>query len=131
MNIKTGIDIVSVNRIKEAAQKNPKFINRITTEKEREYLSKKMQIIDNEMFFYNSLAGIFSAKEAIVKALESGFSATIAFHDIEILHLASGAPYATLINNAKSYNKKINSISISISHDNNFAIANCILLLKE
>ena len=131
MIIKTGIDIVSVNRIKKAVQKNSQFINRITTEKEREYLNKKMQTIDNEMFFYNSLAGIFSAKEAVVKALESGFSSVVTAHDIEIMHLDSGAPYVNLLNNAKSYNKKICSISISISHDNNFAIANCVLLFKE
>ena len=66
MNIKTGIDIIEISRIKENVDNlQDKFINRIYTDKEIEYCeSKKKQK-------YQHYAARFAAKEAVFKAIST------------------------------------------------------------
>ena len=69
-----GVDIVDNNRIKKLV-KNKKFINRICSSKEINNFKKK-----NNKISY--LSKRFSAKEAFVKALGSGFRNKLCFNDI-------------------------------------------------
>ena len=64
MQIKTGIDIIEVNRIKEAIQDlDEKFLKRVYTNYEIEYCNSK-----NNMK-YQHFAARFAAKEAVFKAI--------------------------------------------------------------
>ena len=64
MEIKTGIDIIEVNRIKESIEKlGDKFLNKIYTPLEIEYCNSKNKVK------YQHFAARFAAKEAIFKAL--------------------------------------------------------------
>lgn len=117
-NIKTGVDIVDINRIERIFYvKKDKFLKKVFTEKEIEYFSKRNYKV-------NSIAGIFAAKEAISKVLGSGIG-YINWHDIEVLHNERGKPYTNI--NAKLDNKMkelgLNNLDISISHEKNYAIA--------
>ena len=90
-----GVDIVENNRFKELIKKK-KFINRICSPKEINNFKKK-----NNKISY--LSKRFSAKEAFVKALGSGFRNKLCFNDISILNDRKGKPYFL-------FNQKIKNI---------------------
>ena len=90
-----GVDIVDNNRFKKFIN-NTKFINRICSAKEIHNLNRKT----NKILF---LSKRFSAKEAFVKALGSGFRNELSFNDISVLNNKKGKPYFL-------FNKKIRNI---------------------
>lgn len=100
-----GTDIIELERI-EKALSIPGFKERIFTPRERKERGKRVE----------SYASAFAAKEAIVKALGTGFR-DISFQDIEILHEVGGKPYICL------YGEKKENWFISLSHDRTAAIA--------
>ncbi len=112
-----GTDIIEISRIKKAMEKNPRFADRILTEAEKDYCFEQKKS-------YASLAGRFAAKEAVAKALGTGFR-EFSFTDIEIRNHASGKPEVILKNEAADIFKKSQSISIqlSISHCREYAVA--------
>jgi len=90
-----GVDIVDNNRFKKFIN-DTKFINRVCSAKEINNLKRK----NNKILF---LSKRFSAKEAFVKALGSGFRDELSFNDISILNDKKGKPYFL-------FNKKIKNI---------------------
>ena len=80
-----GVDIVDNIRFKKLVNKK-QFINRIFSTKELSILKNKR----NKVLF---LSKRFSAKEAFVKSLGSGFRNNLCFNDISILNDAKGKPY--------------------------------------
>lgn len=111
-----GTDIIEIQRMETAIMKES-FLKRYFTKKEiAMYLDrgKKSQI----------LAANFAAKEAIAKALGTGFSHFSPI-DIEILRNKKGAPYVLLHENCKIFATQmgIQTIHISLSHNKTHAIA--------
>ncbi len=121
----TGIDIIEIERIKKAINKNNKFLERIYTEKEVEYFKQKD-------YKAQTIAGNFAAKEAISKAFGTGIRG-FNFKDIEILRNSLGKPVVTLYNELyeKSEKLEINEILLSISHSKDYAVANAIITTKK
>ncbi len=121
MKINCGTDIIEVCRIKESIErKGDNFLNKIYTEKEIEYCNSK-----NNMK-YQHFAARFAAKEAIFKAISNTLKDKyeITWKDVEILNDENGRPYVHFLNN--DYN--IKQIDISISHLEEYAVANCIIV---
>ena len=116
-----GIDIIEIHRIKNAAEKNPRFIERIFT-------SKEQILIKERNYNPNRIAG-FAAKEATLKALGIGLR-NMKWTDIEIQITSEGKPYIKLYNNALkiAYNRGIEEILISISHSREYAVAQAIAI---
>ncbi len=82
-NVLTGVDLVSIERIRAAAGKE-RFLARVFTETEIEYsFGKRLP--------YRHLAGRFAAKEAFIKAISS-IGSSIALKDVEVVNSDSGAP---------------------------------------
>jgi holo-[acyl-carrier protein] synthase len=110
--MKIGTDIIQIDRVEKLITKfGNKFALRYLSDEELS-LAKST----------NTLAGFWSAKEAISKALGCGIGAELAFHDIILSKTAKGAPKFILSPSAqKRFN--IKSSSLSISHDGGFAIA--------
>lgn len=106
MIIGIGTDIIEINRCKDLLLKDK---GKIFTKYECEYLNKK----NNS----ESIAGLFCAKEACIKALGGGYF----LKDIEILHTDLGAPFIKNINDKK--------FLISISHCKDYATATVIAML--
>lgn len=81
-----GTDIVEIQRIRHVIQRyESRFLNRLFNVSEQNYcLSKK----DPALHF----SGRFAAKEAIVKALGTGFTSGIEWKDFEIIPDAKGKP---------------------------------------
>jgi holo-[acyl-carrier protein] synthase len=111
--MRIGTDITVINRIEKSIQKfGDKFIDRFLNQIEKETLSQKPE----------SIAGYWSAKEAISKALGCGIGKELSFHDIIIYKDKKNAPYFKLSKKAQKYHQ-IKTSSLSISHDGGFAIA--------
>lgn len=125
MIIGIGIDIIEIERVEQAIQKNKNFINKLFTEKEISYFNSRN--MNSEV-----IAGNFAAKEAISKALGTGLRG-FSFKDIEVLRNELGQPKVTLHNGAELIGNKLignnNSLMIhlSISHNNSSAIAYAVL----
>lgn len=112
-----GNDIIEINRIEKAIKK-ANFITKVFTENE----IKLFEIKGNRAEFF---AGRFAGKEAISKALGTGFR-EFSLTDIEILNNELGKSYVTFKNSIESYNKKY-FIDISISHCKEYATAVAII----
>lgn len=112
-----GNDIIEINRIEKAIKK-VNFITKVFTENE----IKLFEIKGNRAEFF---AGRFAGKEAVSKALGTGFR-EFSLTDIEILNNELGKPYVTFKNSIESYNKKY-FIDISISHCKEYATAVAII----
>ncbi|WP_300257660.1 holo-ACP synthase [Clostridium sp.] len=125
MIIGIGVDIIEIERVKQAIQNNKNFISKLFTKKEIDYFINRN--MNSEV-----IAGNFAAKEAISKALGTGIRG-FSFKDIEILRNELGKPDVILHNGAKLIGNKLignnNSLKIhlSISHNNSNAIAYSIL----
>ena len=122
MIVGIGNDIIEIERIEKAISKEG-FKNKVYTQKELENIEKR----GNRTETY---AGIFSAKEAISKAIGTGvreFSLT----DLEILNDDLGKPYVVVskkLNKILKTRKEDYQIEISISHSKKYATAIAIIL---
>ncbi|MEX0961655.1 MAG: holo-ACP synthase [Simkaniaceae bacterium] len=111
-----GIDLIEIDRIRESLiEYGVHFTRRLFTKKEIEYCEKQE---DSATRF----AGRFAAKEAIAKALGTGFGEELSFLDLEILPNTKGAPQLTFSKQADEKFKKP-KIHLSISHNRKDAIA--------
>ena len=125
MEILQGIDLLQVERIKKIySHYKDKFLKKILTDLEIKQIKKNQQI-------YSKIAGKFSAKEAVVKAMGTGFSDGIKIKDIEILNLENGKPILNLYGKVKKRIGNIQSSSVSISNDGGFVISVVTFLIKE
>ena len=117
--MKIGTDIIQISRVENSLNKfGEKFKNKFLNESEIK-LAKKVE----------SIAGFWAAKEAIAKALGCGIGSELSFHDIVIDKDHKGAPFFILTKKAQSLHK-IESSSLSISHDGGFAIAVVAIIFK-
>lgn len=121
MILGTGVDIVEVERIKEAMQQHS-FAQKIFSEAEQKYCeARKSQK-------YASYAARFAGKEAFVKALGTGFRGGT-FAEISIENDSLGCPFITVSGFYQKLieDKKITNISISLSHTKKYAMAQVIV----
>ena len=115
-----GIDLVKVDRISRIRAKfGDAFLRKFLTENE-------ITLIKND----RSLAGFYAAKEAIAKALGTGVGVDFSFLDAQIYKDEKGAPRVTL---APKIVAKfgIQEISLSITHDGDYAIAAVMILANS
>lgn len=112
-----GTDIIEIARIEQSLQEfGHRFLERHFTPREIAYCTGYSEPAAR-------LAGRFAAKEAIAKALGTGFNG-IGFLDIEVLNAPSGAPVAEI--HLSKY--KDVKVLLSISHCRLFATATAIIL---
>lgn len=115
-----GTDIIEIKRIKKAISRSPRFIERLFTEQELEYYRKKEMKAQH-------IAGGFSAKEAVLKALGTGLSG-FRWKDIEILRGSAGKPIVRFGGNIKQFVEQngIGIMHVTISHSRDFATATAV-----
>lgn len=125
MKIQCGIDIIENRRIKDAVEKTEKFLEKNYTDNEIEYCRSK------KAGMYQSLAARFAAKEAVAKALGTGFSRSVQPKNIEICTEDNGRPYVILNDEIKHEYKNISDISISLSHCTDHSVAYAVITFTE
>lgn len=116
-----GVDIIEIDRVREAVERNEEFLNKFFTRNEIDFFrSRKMRP--------QHIAGNFAVKEAVAKSLGTGFRG-FSLIDIEVLRNDLGMPVVVLHNNIKSYVENIGCYKLhaSISHNKSDAVAYVIL----
>jgi holo-[acyl-carrier protein] synthase len=117
--IGVGTDIIECPRIgKMIEQHGELFLRRVYTEREIRYCQSRKHAIEH-------FAGRWAAKEAILKAIGSGWSRGVSWIDLEVRNGASGEPRVHVGGGAKELARKrgIGDILISISHCRTYATA--------
>lgn len=113
-----GCDLVEISRVGKLID-NEKFVEKVYTPSERGRITAQG---------VEAAAGIWSAREAVVKAMGTGFTG-FTMRDVEICKKESGEPYVRLYGRAyeKFCQMRANSIYISITHEKCMAIAFAIM----
>lgn len=133
MKVKTGIDIIEVNRIKEAIENlGDIFLKKIFTDEEINYCNK------SKIMKYQHFAARFAVKEAVFKSISEFINGRedALWNNIEVLNLESGKPCINVEKLTKNIGKtanniKIKDIDISISHIKDYAVANAVVVIDE
>lgn len=116
-----GVDIVEIGRMEQILQRSPRFAYRVFTDEERAYCEGHHRPAVR-------YATHFAAKEAVLKALGTGFAEGIAFTDVEVTHDEKGKPLALLHGRAQEIADSLGilEIPLSLSRTNETAVANAI-----
>jgi holo-[acyl-carrier protein] synthase len=121
--VSIGIDIIEVARIREVLLRTPRFGERVFTDAERAYCDSRGAVAAQHY------AARFAAKEAALKALQTGWRGGIGWQDVEIASRESGAPYLIFTGQVLEVFEKFGATAthLSISHTTQHAIAQVIL----
>ena len=115
-----GIDIIEVSRIKNVIERwGDSFLHRVYTPWEINYCSHKK-------FPEQSYAARFAAKEAVLKAIGTGYNNGIKWTSVEVVNDELGQPTVRLGEKIQNIIGK-KTIKISMSHTREHAVANAIL----
>lgn len=121
-----GNDLIAVSRIANAMQRHgERFLQKILSDSERQIC-----LTHQATALHQHVAGRFAAKEAIVKALGTGFQEEITWQDIHILPDIRGKPEAHFSSRVVSLFGPL-VCHLSISHCHDYAIATAIVLIEE
>ena len=123
MIVAIGIDLVEVSRLEEVfARRGDRFRARVFTESEINYCES----IGSK---FASYAARFAAKEAVMKALGTGWSEGVGWKDIEVVSKPGIAPAIMLHNRALDRMGEIGAsrVHISLTHSGDLAIAQVVL----
>jgi len=113
-----GIDIVKIERVEKALERwGDRFVKRILSKREIECIEG----IEAPLF----VASRFAAKEAMVKAMGTGFSQGVGFKDIEITREDLSPPIIRVYGSAREIcnDRGVEHIHLSISHEKDMACA--------
>ena len=120
-----GVDLCEMSRM-EKLLSDGRFLARFFSAEEQSYIQGKGKTAAQ------SMAGIYAAKEALVKALGCGI-VSADLRSIEVTHDRYGAPsyllqgeYARL-----AEDKRISSFFLSITHEGGMAAAVCVAEQKD
>jgi holo-[acyl-carrier protein] synthase len=117
-----GIDVVEVSRIRAELEST------VTAWAEKVYSEDERAQADAAPQHFRYYAGRFAGKEAVAKALGTGFSGDVTWRGIEILRLPSGAPTVRLRGGALAAADRLGIVGwvISISHAGGMVTASAI-----
>ena len=123
MIVSIGIDIIEVVRIREVLLRTPRFAERVFTDAERAYCDSRGAVAAQHY------AARFAAKEAALKALQTGWRGGISWQDVEVAARESGAPYLIFTGQVLEVFEKFGASAthLSMSHTSQHAIAQVIL----
>ncbi|GAB5495312.1 MAG: holo-[acyl-carrier-protein] synthase [Phycisphaerales bacterium] len=119
-----GVDLIEISRIERSiTDHGERFIERCFTKAEADYARSAKPPRDIERF-----AARFAAKEAVLKALGTGWADGIAWTDVEVLKMPAGQPMVEITGKAKSIadGLGISAFHLSLSHTGVHAIASVV-----
>ena len=104
--------------------RTPRFVERVYTERERAYCDSRGAAVAAQHY-----AARFAAKEAALKALQTGWTGGIAWQDIEVVSRESGAPMLLFSGRVLELYEQSGAAAahLTISHTSEHAIAQVIL----
>lgn len=117
-----GNDIIEIDRVRKALNRNIKLLDKLFSEEE-------LSMLKSKKYKAESVAGNFSAKEAVVKAVGTGLRGFSA-KEVQILRDELGKPYVRATGKFEKFLEDIGvvDIMVSISHSKNYATATAIAI---
>jgi holo-[acyl-carrier protein] synthase len=122
-----GTDIVECLRIAQMIERHGElFIDRVYTTAEIEYCRSRKQATQH-------FAGRWAAKEAILKAIGTGWRRGISWRDMEVRNEGGGKPTVALRGGARDVVEQlgVGEILVTISHCRTHATAFAIALARD
>jgi len=111
-----GVDIIEIARIQESVdQSGERFLRKVFTPNEITYCMSKQDR-------YQHFASRFAAKEAVSKALSTGWTGEFSWKDVEVMNDGSGQPRITLYGRLRE-RLATASVLISLSHSESHVVA--------
>jgi holo-[acyl-carrier protein] synthase len=123
MIIGTGVDVVEIERFRKVMERlKDRFIRRVFTEDEQQFCLSHRDPVPH-------FAVRFAAKEALFKALGTGWARGVTWLDVEVRRERQDAPTMLLHGEAErlSAGKGANKVHLSLSHAEDWAVATVIL----
>jgi phosphopantethiene--protein transferase domain len=119
-----GVDVVDVQRMKDVLEKQGKvFLDKVFSDMEVTYCKTRRKP-------YIHFGARFAAKEAVAKAMRTGWSGAFHWRDIEVVNDQSGAPHILLSRDvAKALDQC--TVHLSLSHTDNTIVAFVVLESKK
>lgn len=114
-----GTDIIECPRIGKMVENHGElFLRRVYTDREIRYCQSRKHAIEH-------FAGLWAAKEAILRALGTDWSRGVSWTDIEVRQFSGRQPCVLVAGGAKetAIRKGIGDILITISHCRTYATA--------
>ncbi len=111
-----GVDIIEISRIRKSIEESgEQFLRKIFTQVEIDYCASKPDR-------FQHLAARFAAKEAVSKALATGWAGDFQWKDVEVMNDVSGEPKVTLHGKLKE-RLASRTVLLSLSHSDNHVVA--------
>ncbi len=113
-----GIDTIEVARVAREIVRSDGF-------KERYFSAGEITYCESKRGKARNYAARFAAKEAFFKALGTGYSGGMAFHEVEVVNNRLGKPEIVLRGKAKELcrKRKIRGIHVSLTHIKDYSSA--------
>jgi holo-[acyl-carrier protein] synthase len=120
-----GVDIIEIERMERALNRTPRMRERLFSEAERAYAQGKARPAVHFALF-------FAAKEAVLKALGTGF-AGMAFTDVEVDHDRYGRPVPVLHGRAQELadEQGIVEMQLSLSYTHSVGVASAVAIREQ
>ena len=115
-----GVDIVEISRMKSILEKTPSFARRVFTEDERAYCDASSRPAAH-------YASRFASREAVLKALGTGFSQGVGRKDVSVTRDKLGKPKALEI----AHELGVVEVALSITLTGDLAVANAIAITED
>ncbi len=116
-----GIDLAEIKRIEEAIERyGDRFLGRVFTPWEIQYCLSKINPA-------SSFAGRFAVKEAVFKAIGTGFAEGVKWTSVEVVNDKRGQPTVRLGRGIVNHIGR-KKIVISLSHTREYAVASAVLI---
>jgi holo-[acyl-carrier protein] synthase len=123
MIIGTGVDLVEIDRFRKVIERlKDRFILRVFTANEQQFCNEHRDPVPH-------FAVRFAAKEALFKALGTGWAKGVTWLDVEVRRERQDAPSMVLRGEAQRLSSSMGAskVHLSLSHSDQWAIATVIL----
>lgn len=116
-----GIDLAEIKRIEKAIDRyGDRFLGRVFTPWEIQYCLSKINPA-------SSFAGRFAVKEAVFKAIGTGFAEGVKWTSVEVVNDRRGQPTVRLGRGIVNHIGR-KKVVISLSHTREYAVASAVLI---
>lgn len=121
-----GVDMLEIARMEKVLERRPSFAQRVFTQAERTYCDRTARPAQH-------YAARFAAREAVLKALGTGFSRGIGLADVSVVNNEAGRPEVVLSGRAAEVAKEqgILEVALSLSYTHDVAVASAVAMTDE
>jgi holo-[acyl-carrier protein] synthase len=118
-----GVDIVEIEKIERA------MIRRGDRLRARAFTPLEIEYCEARANKYQHYAARFAAKEAVFKAISTGWRQGVGWNDVEVANQLSGKPFLILRGKTLEFSSQLGARRywLSLSHTDHYAVAQVIL----